>query len=204
MDAIRMVLIAYLTSSGLGCRESAAAPHDAGSRVESASHASAQGTVRGSALDARESISIVDLASSPREPDLLVVITNQAATCDSLVSDAVHNVQRAFRRGLTLHLHFLGRDLSPGTYPITPAPPPAHPDVLVGAFFGDGDAECHEHSATAKSGSIVVTSITPGTVSGTFDVSFPGGDRLTGSFEAPRCDRFATARPGPDASTCVH
>ena len=205
MNAMRIALVSCSMACGVACRASAASPSDAGGRTESTSGAGVQGTVRGSTLDAIESLSIVDQASSPREADLVVMVTNQSATCDSLISDVIHNVKRASRRGLTLDIHFLGRNPSPGTYSITPEPPPAHPDALVGAFFGAGDAQCHERGATAKAGSIVVTSITPGTVSGTFDLSFPEGDRLTGSFAAPRCDRFATTRPAPDAGskTCV-
>jgi hypothetical protein len=42
-------------------------------------------------------------------------------------------------------------------------------------------------SETATSGSVVLTSVSSGLIDGTFDVTMPNGDHLTGSFDAPVC-----------------
>jgi hypothetical protein len=47
-------------------------------------------------------------------------------------------------------------------------------------------------SDQATSGSITVSSATPGEVSGSFDLTFPDG-HLTGTFDAPICDVDAAA-----------
>jgi hypothetical protein len=39
-----------------------------------------------------------------------------------------------------------------------------------------------------KSGTVTITSISPDIVSGTFDLTLDGGDHVTGSFGATRCD----------------
>jgi hypothetical protein len=56
------------------------------------------------------------------------------------------------------------------------------------ADFNSVDATCSQHgvSATAKSGTVVVTQATSSTVSGTFDLLF-GTDHLTGSFDSTVC-----------------
>jgi hypothetical protein len=53
--------------------------------------------------------------------------------------------------------------------------------------------------ACASSGSITLTQVTPTVTVGSFDLLFPAGDHLTGTFTAPLCP---SASQAADAATC--
>jgi hypothetical protein len=160
-------------------------------------HASAEA----SGFDAVQGISIVDTKPVPQDSDLMVVMMNQAMTCDSLCSDAAHNVEHASRRALTLDIQSVGAPV-PGSYSVSNRPPPPSAHARAAAFFAVADADCREHTKEASSGTIVVKGITPASVSGTYDLVLETGDHLSGSFAAPRCDRFMTTKRSTDAKTC--
>ncbi len=85
-----------------------------------------------------------------------------------------------------------------GTYTITPTS-----GLTVGATFHTTDAQCKVGGTShfGRSGTIVVSSITSATVQGTYDITFDNGARLTGSFDAPKCDT-STIDAGDAGKVC--
>ena len=64
---------------------------------------------------------------------------------------------------------------------------PAASSKLVEAYFEADDAGCHKSSFEfASSGTVTLTSATT-PVTGTFDITFPASEHITGSFAAPTC-----------------
>ncbi len=56
------------------------------------------------------------------------------------------------------------------------------------------DSQCNSMGENASAGSVTLTTVTPDSVSGTFDFTFPSG-KLTGSFSAAMCTM-------PGSTTC--
>jgi hypothetical protein len=58
-------------------------------------------------------------------------------------------------------------------------------------------AGCETTVIAATGGSITVTSLSAGAITGTFDLTFASGDHLTGSFNAPACAALGTSTGAP-------
>jgi hypothetical protein len=72
----------------------------------------------------------------------------------------------------------------------------------LGGRGSSGSYDCFKasfQSASSSGGKVTLTSVAADHLEGTFDVALSGGDRLTGSFTAPRCG--STCVPG--ASGCT-
>jgi hypothetical protein len=133
------------------------------------------------------------------------------------VADACSVVQSNHRPGnlaeLELNVQAAGEPTT-GTYTITPgggvpvgpideeggAPTTSGSNSpFVTAAFEQTNASCTTtESDNASSGSVTLTTVSPSEVAGRFDVMFPSGDHLTGTFDAPVC----TVPSGPTTPTC--
>jgi hypothetical protein len=84
-------------------------------------------------------------------------------------------------------------DIPSGSYPVSPDPPAVQDAdgnwTWARAFLERLDVACYATPMEAMSGTIDVVSIANGTVTGTADLVFPDGGKVTGaSFAAPICD----------------
>jgi len=62
-------------------------------------------------------------------------------------------------------------------------------DVLLIATYAASDANCNAAvTEEASAGSVTMDTANATTVTGTFDLTFPNGDHLTGQFDAPVCN----------------
>lgn len=81
--------------------------------------------------------------------------------------------------------------------------PPAKVAVVT---YGASDATCKAiaaQSGRGASGTVTITKIEAGAITGTFDVSLSTGDRLTGTFGTSSCPGFAGFFTSTTPSTCI-
>jgi hypothetical protein len=92
---------------------------------------------------------------------------------------------------------------APGSYQVYDGDGPAPRGTNVATVqYISLDATCQTTlKQYAPTGSVTVSAISGGLVTGTFDVTFPGSSRVTGSFNAPSC--AALANPPPGSGTCM-
>lgn len=148
---------------------------------------SASGSVAGVALDPQSAVAIVgvedgfaDFGPDASQSSMLtnavnIDIWNVANTCTT-----VHSQNKTL---LSIEIGGPG----PGTYPVNS--PPAEGQATA-TFFVTGE-NCISSPVPleqrASGGVIVVTSASASSISGTFELTFPGGE-LSGSFDAVVCD----------------
>ena len=89
---------------------------------------------------------------------------------------------------LELDIASTNTPLATGTYPVTRIP--KAPLWVEGLYYVTDAACVHQQPLfhPAESGSIVISAITAEAVTGTYDVTFDNGARLSGAFDAPLCD----------------
>lgn len=107
-----------------------------------------------------------------------VTIMSLPATCDAVIggSDVADQTILFVAAGVE------GSTLPPGQYTISPSNP------YVGASYGTANASCFETTAQyATSGTITISVAGGGIIQGDFDVTFPTGETLTGTFSVPIC-----------------
>jgi len=79
----------------------------------------------------------------------------------------------------------------PGSYTVV-TNPLGIAKLAVAAYFAV-DTNCQLSSTSAgNSGTVTLSSVGEGGYSGTFDVTFNSGDRVTGSFKASNCTALTT------------
>ncbi len=88
--------------------------------------------------------------------------------------------------------------LGPGRFEVDPTAREAQAISVVGDFTVSGPEPCVHQEWRASSGSVVLDSIDAASAHGTFELSFAGGDRLSGGFAARACDPapLAPGTPG--------
>lgn len=123
--------------------------------------ATVNGTLMGNAFDAQDAVSY--------SGD--VEIVDFAGLCAFGLANAKASATYLF-------FGFTGGTFLPGTTDVGPAL-----DVQADIY----DATCNSDGPSASGGSVTLTQVTSSGVVGTFDVTFTGGDHLTGSFDAPTC-----------------
>ena len=78
----------------------------------------------------------------------------------------------------------IGMPPGPGTYTLGTT---QNVEILVS--YAASDANCNETvDEQATGASVTLDTVNTTTVTGTFDVTFPNGDHLTGQFDAPVCN----------------
>jgi hypothetical protein len=169
------------------------------------SHAgSVNGTFAGSAVTVADTTAFSGTLTDPsgKATYLGEVLANAANVCSLLQNHAAVS-------GLSLLIVNMGGDaapaaVAPGSYGITNGAPAKDTNgnvLVVLATYNAVDSSCHPtYAATASdasAGTITIDSVSP-TVSGGFDLTFPNGDHLTGSFASEVC-----AAPGPVATNAA-
>ena len=141
------------------------------------------GTVGGGAVAV---VDVVGIASSDVESGKTVsyagvIVANQSGTCATLQRDG--NPPGA--QALDVLVATDGAAVAPGTYALGPGPTNG---AWTSVTYVAQDAACHKTtSEQAQTGSITLTAVSSALVTGRFDVTFPSGDHLTGTFSAPVC-----------------
>jgi hypothetical protein len=148
------------------------------------------GLVFGRQFAARDSIGVFGTEAHGAAAG--VIITDTVVSC----AFVEQNAGPGNTNGLLLLVNSTSAP-SPGTYKITY---PLRDDV-----WADYVGSCISTLEDATGGTITLTTVDSNTVSGTFDVSFPKGDHLTGAFSAPVCAGALTAltNPAPSSSVCL-
>ncbi len=120
-----------------------------------------------------------------------VIITNVSNVCSlfqSAANPSASGPDPGNSTQLTLNvLSSNSTPVAPGTYSVSQ---PNANGVFVNAAFAATDSTCavEASSASASSGTVQIVTVSSTMVTGTFDVTFPSGDHLTGQFAAPVCN----------------
>ncbi len=177
------VAIAVVPYMLAGCGSSGGSA-DAGGVGTGPGSASATGTIGGRSVPDASALAI--LQSQPGNACAAILLSSDGSACGDLLARHVP--------GGTSNLSYLfcevGNAVTPGTYPLGP-----HSQAQSG--FVVQDSQCHDVvNVSASSGSVTLTSADASSLVGTFDLTFPGGDHVTGSFTAPVCPVSTTADAG--------
>ena len=157
------------------------------------------GTIRGSSLkpgDAISEIGGVSIGSVPVN-GAVVLLSNSSGLCAS----ANARKEPKSSQFMTFVISDRTTSVTPtaGTYTIWPGSG-AQPTKFAFAQYAQTDANCQPvQLVVANSGTITITSINNGDVSGNFDFTFSSGDHVTGSFAAKNCNSLISAL---GSSTC--
>ena len=136
-----------------------------------------------------------------------VVTTTTGETITSWTVDVTTYVQAcgcvggANEQNVTLVLGTVGTTLATGTYSFG-ADAGANPQgASAGAHYYAVDLSLTNPATLvdASSGAISISEIGASAMVGTFDLTFPSGDHLTGTFDASVC---SVITPSPDAGAC--
>jgi hypothetical protein len=177
LASARTVVVVMAAACG-GTIESPGAPQPVGS-------ASVTGTVNGQPVPTNDAIAtqLTTSTSGSVATSRSVAITSATNACPCAITKARSTV-------LLLTVGVQGTDIAPGTY----AFPSAGTDtgVAEAQYLVDDPATS---LLAATSGSITLSQISSSTTVGTFDVSFPTGERITGRFSAPTCAAAEGAEP---------
>jgi hypothetical protein len=155
--------------------------------------AAVNGKAGGTAVDAVEAVGLVgtQMENGTTASYAGVAITNIAGTCALLQRHG--NPKNA--QALTMEVVGTGTSIAPGTYAVGGQTTP-----FASAAFDAQDATCTSTTnEQATSGSVVLTAVSSASIDGSFDLTFPGGDHLTGSFTAPVCKYDLTSTSGTSA-----
>ena len=145
------------------------------------------GTIAGSAVPIKDSMAVYQ--NGPDVAYALVVMTDAPNICASTQHQHTPPGSTSFSLGLVEGLGIT--TLSPGMFQVSASAGEGN-EAVVG--YEVQDSSCSMITGgDATSGTVTLTSISSTSLSGTFDVTFPSGDEVTGSFDAPVCPLTADA-----------
>lgn len=159
---------------------------------------SVNGTVKGQSLKPADTVSAPVTVTVPKPGGG----TTTATVAGVVISDVSGLCAKASSNTTPKSAHFLflgAADVNPTSFQITAASSAgtysiygggAPPAKVAEVVFYSYDATCTQiasQSATATSGTVILTSVNNGSYSGNFDVTFDSGDHVTGSFSASNC-----------------
>jgi hypothetical protein len=120
--------------------------------------------------------------------------------------ESTRALERRLHRSARQHTQLLAIELTadgigmapgPGTYTIETTQ-----DVFIEVSYLASDANCDKTiDEQANAGSVTLDTVGATTVTGTFDVTFVNGDRLTGQWDAPVCN-FDVNNLGANGGAC--
>jgi hypothetical protein len=177
------------------------------SGCDSPSGGGVEGTVMGKEFVMVDAISSSVVAAP--DPGIEIVMTSTANACADLANNVLHPNETAVAIYVTDNVNGESAvPTAPGTYPIVngtapmdPLPPKAatvYTHIVEATCGHDG----HEavKTATADSGTVMLTAVSADQVSGTFDVMLNTGDHITGSFDPQTCGAFGQQLPSGSPS----
>jgi hypothetical protein len=155
---------------------------------------SVSGTVGGVSLSVSDAIFAVLKDDSGKSTGLFVVMADKPKLCDSLKANREPKSATSliFSLSRITDTDYLAPDV--GEYTVIDENP-RNAGNFGFASFSRTDANCTNtlsaSASTARSGLVKVTNLkgeVNGNASATFDVTFGGGDKITGNFNATYCD----------------
>jgi hypothetical protein len=149
------------------------------------------GTIGGDSVVATDAIALQGPSSGLIPNSAEIILTNLSSFC--AVEQGHHNPPNA--QELTLSVFEYVGSLGPGTYGIG-----SSSSELGEATFSATDTNCNPTAASAgvglaTSGTITLSSVSATEIAGSFDLTFSGGDHLTGTFSAPVCNATVVTSP---------
>lgn len=157
------------------------------------------GTVRGEAMTPADAVSTQAAASfaSGVTPVAAIAISDAGALCARLGANREPRSARSLLIFLTEVNPATGSFQAPagtGEFPVFVIGSGNPPPRFAVASFAVSDASCKRiaaRSAAAVGGSVTLTGNADGVYTGTYDLLFEGGDRVTGSFHPAPCRGLA-------------
>ena len=179
-ERLLILLVSFLLSACLGCGSG------------HAGRASFVGQVHGQTFSPADAVSY-----TPAEGGAVAVV--YVGSTGGLCDDFAHQRTRSSAFSLSIELvdwdlaaHTASAPSAPGDYAVI-FPPPNVPRE-AGVFFHQTDATCAftENSETGVAGTVSLTAVRDGALTGTYDITFHSGDRVTGSFDAAACPQIGS------------
>jgi|SRR5215468_10246502 len=151
------------------------------------------GTINGSSLKPGDAVSALGAVAGAVASDSIpfnaaaVVLSNSSGLCASASSGKEPKSSQFLTLGLNDHTGNSPPSFFLGTYTVWPLTGP-QPAKFVVVQYTLSDANCLPvQSDRAISGTVTITSIGNGDVSGNFDLTFDSGDHVSGSFSPKNC-----------------
>lgn len=164
---------------------------------------SVNGTVGGVQLSVADAIFAILKDDAGKSAGAIVVLSDKPKICDSLKAN--REPKTATTMYTTLFRFSATEALAPDVADYTVIDSnPTSAGAYAFAGFSRTDSNCTNtlsaSASSGKSGLVKLTAIkgeTGGTASGTFDITFGAGDKVTGNFNASYCDitKLATTNP---------
>jgi hypothetical protein len=157
-----------------------------GSSGDKASPATLSGTVDGTAFTAKGAVAVRPAIDTCVAPTATVPVLARVIHFDGSLGTTAMDLctSKAASRGLSVFIwsFVASGEIAPGTYP--------HRDDATGgqtAFWWKLDSSCQQlgDNALSTSGSVTLEAIDATHMAGTLDITFAGGDRVSGRFDAP-------------------
>ncbi|MFO0594313.1 MAG: hypothetical protein U0228_03385 [Myxococcaceae bacterium] len=164
---------------------------------------SVSGTVGGNSLPVADAIFAVLKDTAGKTTGAIIVLADKPKICDSLKAnrEPKSSTSMFFSIARITATDSLAPDV--GDYTVIDTLPTAAGSFAF-AGFSHTDTNCTNtlsgSASTGKSGLVKVTNFkgdSTGSANGTFDVTFGGGDKVTGSFNATFCD-ISTLQSNPN------
>jgi hypothetical protein len=155
--------------------------------------ASVTGGVSGNAIPTSDTIGLVGTTrdNGTTQPMAGALLANVAGLCQALQDGDTPGSSQV----LSIRVIGASGAVGPGTYPLN-----ATGGVGGAASFLVRDQNCTPTlQSAATQGAVTLTTVTSDTVAGSFDVTFPTGDHVTGTFSGPVCSGGAA---GAMTGTC--
>jgi hypothetical protein len=154
------------------------------------------GSVAGQVFSVRDTIGLYNAGNASLQPYSGVVLANSTGTCALFQSGLTSPPSTQL---LVIQIYGTGSTVpGPGSY----AYGATNGTELV-IQYAASDADCNlTTSETATGGSVTLETVTAAAITGTFDVTFAGGDHVSGAFDGPVCD-FVLSALVSNGSGCV-
>ena len=153
------------------------------------------GTINGMAVPANDAIGTQGTTTTNG-----VTVTSGTIDITSIANACPCASAAGYTTVLVLTVGVLGAVLPTGAYSFPSSGNPSGNNPVGDAHYVVNDP-AHAHGTTllsATSGSITLSQASSSTTVGSFDIVFPTGDHLTGTFSAPTC----AAAEAADAAAC--
>jgi hypothetical protein len=172
--------------------------------------AEVRGTAGGQAFASHGAIGVSTQApSDPSVPNLVTIgiPANFDLTCAQEKQSSSMNIARPSHSLLAFSLSAGGTPLVAGTYIAASNSAGDAGAMTASGAYTVTDANCSRvFQEMVTGGSVTVTAVDSTAISGSFELSFPNGDQLTGQFDAPLCYVFVRGFGAivPPPPTCLH
>jgi hypothetical protein len=206
------VLACSSSSSPAGAGDSGAPPADASAQADVGADAGVDsgnlagndvmGTVGGNSVTVVDAISydesyVFAAAASDAGPDAGAGVVERSIKLENFSGACALQQMNDSHKANSLYLKLMfgndqGMPIATGPYPVVPVS--SLPSMFAGAsavgaaYVKTNGPTCLPIETDAMSGTITVASVSAAGISGSVTLSFPNGDMLTGTFDAPACD----------------